>query len=383
MRFEFATVPRILFGSGTLKELKSAISGLGRRPLLVASASSPAERVCDELRSAGCEPTIYTCSGEPTLQTIDRGVELARSAEVDFVVGVGGGSVIDAAKAIAGLLTNPGELLDYLEVVGHGKALTRPAAPWIAIPTTAGTGAEVTRNAVIGVPDKALKVSLRSSYLFARVALVDPELTLGVPPHVTAATGMDALTQLIESYVSIRATPFTDALCVDAIPRVAHALTDVWRNPADLAARTGLSYGALSSGIALANSGLGAVHGFASVLGGRYGAPHGAVCAALLAPICRINVEALQARASSSEQLARYKRLAELLTGNAGASISEGSDYLAQLVSTLRIPRLRDFGVEAGHETALLDGAQHASSTKGNPIVLSREELAEALRDAL
>lgn len=291
--------------------------------------------------------------------------------------------MIDAAKAIAGLATNPGDPLDYLEVVGRGQPLTQPALPWIAIPTTAGTGAEVTRNTVLSVPEKRVKVSLRNPTLLARVALVDPELSLELPSALTASTGLDALTQLIEAYVSVRANPMTDALCAEAIPRMARALPRVWVEPRSLSARTDLAWGSLASGIALANAGLGAVHGFAGPLGGMYDAPHGALCAALLAPVMRVNLTALRQRGNDSPRLQRFTTVAAWLTENPRASAEDGIDWIARLVSDFSIPRLSQYGVEAAHAQEIIARAQQASSTKGNPVSLDEAELRQALLAAL
>jgi len=298
-------------------------------------------------------------------------------------IGFGGGSVIDAAKAIAGLYTNPGEPLDYLEVVGAGRPLAQPALPWMAVPTTAGTGAEVTRNAVLTVPERKVKVSLRSPHLLARVALVDPQLTLELPPAVTASTGMDALTQLLEAYVCSRANPMTDALCRAGLPRVAKALPKVWHNPRDAAAREDLSLGALWSGIALANAGLGAVHGFAGPLGGMFLAPHGAVCAALLAPVMRANIEALRARSPDHAALRRYGEIACWLTGRPEACAEDGVRFIEALVAELKISKLGTFGLTKDRISEVVVQAQQASSMKANPAVLSSAELAGALTEAL
>ena len=225
---------------------------------------------------------------------------------------MGGGSAIDAGKALAAMLTNPGEPLDYLEVVGRGQPLRQPSAPFIAVPTTAGTGSEVTRNAVLAAPERGVKASLRSPYLLPRLAVVDPELTLDLPPALTASTGLDALTQLIEPYVSVRANPMTDLYAVEGLRRAAEALPRAWANGDDREARRGMCWASLLGGLSLANAGLGAVHGFAAPVGGMFPAPHGAVCAALLAPAMEINVEALRRRAPESRALGRYDEVARL-----------------------------------------------------------------------
>ena len=225
MAFEFATATRIIFGDGAIQQVAPAAKQWGRRVLVVTGRSTErAERLRKDLEAGGVQSFDFAVEGEPTVDLIARGLDQARAEDCDVVIALGGGSVIDAGKAIAGLLTNPGEVLDYLEVVGKGNALQNPAAPFIAVPTTAGTGSEVTRNAVLGVPARQVKVSLRSPFLLPRLAVVDPELTLDLPPAITARTGLDALTQLIEAYVSIRANPMTDGFCVQGIPLAARSL---------------------------------------------------------------------------------------------------------------------------------------------------------------
>ncbi|HOG94201.1 MAG TPA: iron-containing alcohol dehydrogenase, partial [Opitutaceae bacterium] len=225
MRFEFATATQIVFGAGTRAEVGKLVRPWGQRALIVTGQSTArAEPLRETLRAAGVTAECFPVAGEPAVADIQRGVARAREFGAEMLLGFGGGGAIDAAKAIAGLLTNPGDPLDYLEVVGAGKPLTCPALPWMAIPTTAGTGAEVTRNAVLSVPERNVKVSLRSPHLLARIALVDPELTLDLPPSLTASTGFDALTQLLEAYVCSRTNPMTDALCAAGLPRAASAL---------------------------------------------------------------------------------------------------------------------------------------------------------------
>jgi alcohol dehydrogenase class IV len=335
------------------------------------------------LVSVGVDVTLYTVAHEPSVATVVQGLATARAAEAEIVIGFGGGSVIDTAKAIAGLATNPGQPLDYLEVVGAGKPLTQPALPWMAIPTTAGTGAEVTRNAVLSVPERRVKVSLRSPHLLARIALVDPELTLDLPPEITAATGMDALTQLIEAYVCNRPHAMVDLMCASGISKAARALHLVWVNPHDLAARTDLSLAALWSGIALANAGLGAVHGFAGPIGGMFPAPHGAVCAALLAPVMEANIAALRTRAPDNLVLKRYGQIACWLTGRARAKPEDGVRHIRSLVAKLQLAKLSAFGITEGNSLEIIAQAQQASSMKANPIVLTPDELDAALKAAV
>jgi alcohol dehydrogenase class IV len=384
MTFEFATASRVLFGPGSFKQAGAIARQLGRRALVVTGKSaSRAERLVQQLATAGVAAEVISIAGEPTTDVVRAGVERARAAECDCVIAFGGGSAIDAAKAIAGLLTNGGELLDYLEVIGRGAPLTRPAAPLLAIPTTAGTGAEVTRNAVLASPEHRVKASLRSPHLLPRVALVDPELTLDLPPELTASTGMDALTQLIEPYVCARANPVTDALCVEGIRRAARSLRRAFERGADAAAREDMALASLFGGIALANAGLGAVHGFAAPIGGMFPAPHGAVCAALLPGVMVANIRALRERAPDSPALRRYEEVARLLTGRPQATPEDGAAWTAELCRALQIPPLRVWGVAGSDVTGTVEQAKRASSMKANPIPLSEAELRHVLAGAL
>jgi alcohol dehydrogenase class IV len=300
-----------------------------------------------------------------------------------LVIGFGGGSALDAGKAIAAMLTNDGDVLDYLEVIGGGKPLVRSPAPLLAIPTTAGTGAEVTRNAVLSSPEHRLKVSLRSPLMLPKVALVDPELTRDLPPALTASTGLDALTQLIEPYVSSRANPMTDALCMEGIGRVARSLRAAFENGRNASAREDMALASLFGGLALANAGLGAVHGLAGVIGGMFNAPHGAICAALLPQVMAANLAALGSRDSTNPALPRYEEVARLLTGRSSATASDGVGWVARLVSDLQIPMLGAYGLKSQHVTNLVEKAKNASSMKANPIVLTREELAAVVERAI
>ena len=384
MRFEFATAARIVFGPGTLSEAGVLAAPWGRRAIVV-TGSHPerAQRLRDILDKADVRSEVFPIEGEPTVGMVGSALTFARKFGADLVIGYGGGSAIDAAKAVAGLLTNPGDPLDYLEVVGKGQPLTMPAAPWMAIPTTAGTGAEVTRNAVLGVPESGVKASLRSPHLLARIALVDPELTLDLPPAVTAATGMDALTQLVEAYVCNRANPMTDALCEAGLPRSARALPTAWTNPRDLPARTDLALSSLWSGLALANAGLGAVHGLAAPIGGLFSAPHGAVCAILLAPVMEMNLKAAREKPDGAVTVDRYTDVARWLTGRSGATAEDGIAWVRDLVTSLRIPRLSSHGITPGSVTEIVVRAKSASSMKANPIVPGEHQLAKVLAQAL
>ncbi len=383
MRFEFATATRILFGPGTLQEAAPLAAELGRRPLVVIGlAVEHARPLLDDLAAHGLAVTLFRVEGEPTTAVVQQGCAAARADDCDLVIGFGGGSALDTAKAIAALLTNDGDVLDYLEVIGGGRALTRPAAPCIAIPTTAGTGAEVTRNAVLLSPEHRVKVSLRSPLMLPRLAIVDPELTYSLPPEVTASTGLDALTQLVEPFVSHRANPLTDALCREGLGRAARSLRRVVQAP-DPAAREDMALASLFGGLALANAALGAVHGFAGVLGGMFDAPHGAICARLLPFVMEANVRALQTRDPANPALRRYDEVAHLLTGWLTATAADGVAWVHDLCHDLEVPPLADYGLTEADFPVVVEGASRASSMKGNPIALTTEELTAILAQAL
>ena len=384
MLFEFATAARLVFGPGTLSQVAPAARDFGRRALLVTgrdpARSAPLQEM---LAAAGLAVAPFPVAREPTTDDIVRGLAHARAHDCDLVVGCGGGAALDAAKALAGLLANPGDPLDYLEVVGCGRPLPRPALPCIAIPTTAGTGAEVTRNAVLASPAHRVKVSLRSPYLLPRLAVVDPALTHSLPPTVTAAGGLDALTQLIEPYLSSRANPLADAFCVAGLRRGARSLRRAFDCGTDAAARGDLAFASLCGGLALANAGLGVVHGFAGPIGGMFPAPHGAVCAALLVPALDANLRALRTRFPAHPALGRFAELGRLLTDRPQAGAADALDWLHSLVADLGLPGLGAYGVGPADFPALVAAAARSSSMKANPPELTPEELHAILARAL
>ena len=384
MRFEFATAGRIIFGPGTSEEFGTLLAGYGKRALVV-RGSNPArtQPLLARIEAAEIDCSSFEVGGEPTVEQVEEGVRQARRMESSLVIGIGGGSVIDSAKAIAGLVTNPGAILDYLEVIGKGKQLSVPGLPCVAVPTTSGTGAEVTRNSVLASPQHKVKVSLRSPYLLPDLAIVDPKLTLDLPPSVTASTGLDALTQVVEPYVSIRANPVTDGFCIEGMRRVPRSLQRAFEQGQDLQAREDMALASLFGGLSLANSGLGAVHGFAAPIGGMFHAPHGAVCAALLPRVMEVNLRALRTRLPDGEASRRYDSAAAILTGSERAMAADGIHWINELCQTLQIPGLRTYGITASDIPELVEKAAQASSMKANPIVLTRDELTEALQAAL
>jgi len=384
VKFEFATSARILFGPGQVGEAALQASAHGKHALLVigrlrASAGS----LADDLRRQGVEVTFFEVIAEPVIQLVEAGALLARRAGCDLVIGLGGGSVLDAAKAIAALATNPGQALDYLEVIGNAQPLLEPPLPNIAIPTTAGTGSEVTRNAVLSSPGKRVKVSLRHALMLPRVAIVDPLLTHSLPPGLSASTGMDALTQLIEPYLSVAANPLTDAFCLEGIARAARSLRRVFQDGSDLAAREDMSLASLLGGMALANARLGAVHGFAGPLGGMFPAPHGEICARLLPVVMGTNLRALRERRPDPDILQRFERIASLLTNNPGAQAQDGIHWLVETCRLFDIPPLGAHGVRAQDIREVVTQARSASSMKGNPIELTDQEMVAILQAAL
>ena len=384
MRFEFATAARVIFGPDVLREVGPLARELAPRALVVTGANPRrAEPLLALLRQHGVGAIAFPVPGEPEIETVQRGVALAKQENCGLVISFGGGSALDAGKAIAAMLANTGELIDYLEVIGRGKALAEPSAPFIAIPTTAGTGSEVTRNAVLASRAQGVKVSLRSPFMLPRVAVVDPELTYDLPPAVTASTGLDALTQLIEPYVCSRANPMTDALCVEGIRRAARSLRVAFADGRNAAARADMAVASLFGGLALANAGLGAAHGFAGPIGGQFPAPHGAVCAALLPHVMEANLRALRQRQPAAETLRRYEEVARLLTGSATTTAELGVEWVRKLVADLGIPSLGHYGLKPEHMAELVEKASQASSMKANPIVLTRDELAGILQRAL
>ena len=383
LSFEFATAARILFGEGRVREVGAIAAGLGSHALLVESGSGRAEPVVALLHEHGVATTRLHVRGEPTTRLVEQGAEHARRDGCDHVIAFGGGSVIDAGKAVAALITNREPLVEYLEVVGRARPLDERSVPTIAIPTTAGTGAEVTRNAVLMVEDRRVKVSLRSASMLPAVAIVDPELTYSLPPGVTASTGLDALTQCLEPFVSPKGNPISDAVAREGLRRAGGALRRAVRDGGDVEARRDMAMASLCGGLALANAKLGAVHGFAAPLGGMFPVPHGVACARLLAPVAAANVRALRERLPASRALVRYEEVARMLTGRADALAEDGVEWLAALVEELEVPRLGAYGVREADLGGMVEQAKRASSMQGNPVALSDEELAAALGAAV
>jgi alcohol dehydrogenase class IV len=379
--FEFATAGRVVVGAGRAAELPGVLAGLGSRVLVCTGASPARHRAL--LAGVALPAAVFPVTGEPTVELARAGVQAARDHGADVVAAIGGGSVIDTGKAVAMLLANGGDPLDYLEVAGAGREITRPAVPCVAVPTTAGTGSEVTANAVLSSPEHGIKASLRSRLMLPRVALIDPRLAMSCPPQVTAASGLDALTQCLEPFVSCRANPVTDGLAREGLRRAAAGLRAACLDGGDVDARTDMAVCSVLGGMALANAKLGAVHGLAGVIGGAAAVPHGVACAALLAPVVEANVRAIRASEPDHPALGRYTEVARLLTGTATAAIGDGLAWVRETVALLKVPRLAAFGVQAGQTADIAAKALGSASMQGNPVPLSAGALEDIVLRAL
>ncbi len=382
--FEFATAQQIIFGVGKADSIATLAQELGGRAFVITGSSNlRVHSLLDKWQAQGIVAGTLVVSGEPAVADTIAATAQARHSNCNLIIAIGGGSVIDSGKAIAALLTNSGDPLDYLEVVGRGHPLRNDSVPLIAVPTTAGTGAEVTRNAVLAVSDKQVKVSLRSPTMLPRIALVDPELTYSMPAAITASTGLDALTQCIEPYVSNQANPITDGIAQQGIQAAARSLLSAYRDGTDIEARTDMALASLCGGLSLANAKLGAVHGFAGVIGGMFPIPHGIVCARLLPHVMATNVAAITARAANSSYRARFDQVAQLLTSERNANAHDAVEWIQSLCTALDVPPLSAFGITAADFDQIVAKSKVASSMKGNPITLSDQELHQILADAL
>ena len=398
--FEFMTASRVVFGCGTSKKVPSLVKdlvtleGCADKPALIVTGKSDrfSAPLVESLKAEGIDAVVYHCpGGEPTTATAEAAIALASSNNCGSVIAIGGGTPVDTGKCVAAVLTNGGpnpDLYDFLEVVGRARPLTKRCAPFVAVPTTAGPGAEVTKNSVLEAGDR--KVSMRHPYMLPDVAVIDPELTLNLPKDVTAHTGLDALTQCLEPYVSNASNPLVDAIALEGVKIGARSLLRAYENgPNDLRAREDMCLCSYYGGLSLANAKLGAVHGFSGTLGGLLHAPHGAICAALLPHCCAINVEALEGRvtaedpACAEKYLERYAQIARTVTDDPGATVAEGVAALAALVKACGVPGLGAFGLTEGDFDDVVAKSKESSSMKGNPVALSDEELKDMLRRAL
>ena len=383
MKFQFSTANQIHFGPGTVNHIAPMAAEMGQRPLVLTGHTiQRASALIAALTERGMKTTRQAVTAEPTVDSTLEAVDKARQAVCDVVIAIGGGSVIDTGKVVAAMITNSGRLEDYLEVIGKARPLVHPSAPYIAVPTTAGTGSEVTRNAVLGSPQHRVKVSMRSRFMLPEVAVIDPDLTLSLPPKITAITGLDAFTQLMEAFVSNQSNALTDAICREGLHRVALWLLRAYEDGRNHSARENMCLASLFSGMALANAKLGAVHGIAGPLGGRISGAHGAICAALLPHVMDINIKALHKRAVDSPSLERYNELARIITGSAKALVEDGTRWVKDLCQTLQVESLAQLGMKKADFAAVAALSQKASSMQGNPICLIEEELMEILQMA-
>ena len=384
MNFSFSTANSIHLGDGIAKNLCKFLPESTKRAFIL-TGKTPARHqfLMGSLAANDIETALFQVTSEPTTYLISKALKNARTSQPDTLTGLGGGSVIDTGKALAALLNNDGELLDYLEIVGKGKPLLHPSIPYMAIPTTAGTGSEVTRNSVIGVPDSAVKVSLRSPYMIPRWAVVDPELTYDLPPEISAYTGMDAFIQCLEAYLSRDANPLSDGIALQGLQRASLSLRAACQPKLDKAAKSDLCVASLCGGIALANAKLGAIHGFAGPIGGMIEAPHGALCAGLLLPVLRMNYDIVMRRESDGKTSRKFDQVAQVLTGNPTAKGSYAIAWIESLLKDLPLATLSELGFTEAMIPEAVKKSTQSSSMKGNPIDLESADLREILEECL
>jgi alcohol dehydrogenase class IV len=384
VHFDLAVPADVRFGAGRVSEVPAALAGLGASRVLVVTGrtTSRADAIRSALSKAGISSIPFGVATEPSIERVRAAMALLADAGCDAVLGFGGGSAIDVAKAAAVLATSGIDPLEHLEVIGAGRTIERGGLPCVAVPTTAGTGSEVTRNSVLS--GGGVKASLRSPLMLPKVAVVDPDLLVGLPSTTIAASGMDALSQLIEPLLSQRANPFSDALARNGIGRSARSLRRAYQEGMEEAAvREDLALASLFGGMCLANSGLGAVHGIAAAAGARLAAPHGAVCAAVLAAAMEVNLRALRDRAPEHPALLRMAEVATLLTRQPEAHPEDAIGWLQELTTTLSIPGLASYKLSEDEIPAVVTAAQKASSMRGNPIELTDAEVTEIVTRSL
>ena len=380
MNFTFMTASHIIFGVGVRNTYFDTILSLGDRPFVVTGSAKPeVESFLENIKNLSSAAVFFQASGEPSIPLIHRALAKARDNECNFVISIGGGSIIDTGKAVAALLTNGDNCLEFLEVIGQGKRLHHEPAPFVAVPTTAGTGSEVTKNAVISSPEHNVKVSLRSDTMIPNYAVIDPELCVSVPPDVTAWTGLDALTQLLEAYLTRKRNPLTDGICREGLIRASRSIYRAYTDGGDIDARTDMSCASLFSGLALANAGLGAVHGFAGPMGGMFNISHGLICASLLPHVFVTNIEAAMTLAEPEDLMDRFDKLAEILTGSEDAKKEDAVNWISETSKKLNIPGLSDLGIKQRDFPQIIQKAKNSSSMKGNPLELSDRELLRIL----
>jgi alcohol dehydrogenase class IV len=381
--FEFATANRIIFGIGSAKKIADIALTLGDKPFIVTGKNKErCKFLLDDFIKKNISPEIYSVKSEPTTEAVIECLNLAKNYKTNVIISIGGGSAIDTGKAVSALLTNDNDLFDHLEVIGKGNPLKNPTIPFIAVPTTAGTGAEVTTNAVIKSKEHSVKVSLRSPLMLPNIALIDPILTYSMTPEVTVSTGLDAFTQVTEPYVSKKANMLTDAICKEGIKRISRSLLRAFKNGLDAEAREDMSIGSLFGGIALTNAKLGAVHGFAAPLGGILDAPHGVICGILLPYVIKTNIKALQERDPYSPILTKYEKIAKFATNKEKATPEDLISWIEELYGKLNMPGFSEINLKEEQIEELIATAKKSNSMKGNPIELTDEELRGIIKDA-
>lgn len=380
--FSFTTAGSIHFGWGSRNTLVQHVRSYGNRALMLYSKSvGVINEIIAEIENHNIILAKEVLTGEPTDKDIEDLAEKYRNSNFDVMIAIGGGSVLDSGKALSALLTNPGELMDYLEVVGKGKPLQNKPCPLIALPTTSGTGTEVTKNAVIKVVDKKVKVSMRNPAMIPAVAIIDPELTVSVPSAVTASTGMDAFIQVLEPFCSRKANRMVDLFCREGIPLAARNLPTAYHHPENQEARTMMAWVSLLGGLSLANAGLGAVHGFAGPIGGMFDVSHGTICACLLPQVWRMNLLKLQ-KQDDQMLLERFSQIAAWVTDEDHSDVSQAIEWFIGLNEELGIPKLKQLGIKEKDYEAIISKALVSSSMKGNPVSLDANDLHEILSNS-
>lgn len=391
-QFELLHTPHLFFGSGEFKKIGTITKSIGSKILIVASESVLKEKetkslLLEKLQENDLDFEMFFVQGEPEVEFIDEGVDLALNLQSDVILGIGGGSVIDAGKAISGIAANGGSTQDYMEIIGKGSKIIKEPIPFIAIPTTAGTGSEATKNAVILSKEHKIKTSIRSTLLIPKIALIDPQLMVSLPSNITASSGLDALTQLIESYTSIKSQPITDSLALLGIQKITESLLRAFEEGLDITARSDMALAAYLSGICLTNAGLGAVHGFAGSIGGLLGIPHGVICGALLAPTIEQNIKQMISQVPYHPQLQKYATLGESVSGlifdDIRESVSNLIGFLKNITSILQIPKLSKFGLKFEEFSKIIENTKKSSSMKYNPIQLKDQQLEAILQQVL
>ncbi len=392
IEFEFLSLPQIYFGRKQINKLSSITKEYGQNAIIVASESLWKNNeiksiIEDELTTKDISINVFHSRGEPTVTSVDHGVERAQEVKAEIIIAIGGGSTIDLGKAIAGLVTNTGSAKNYLEIIGKGKKIIEQPLPLIAIPTTAGTGTEVTENAVILSREDKLKASIRNPLLIPKVAIIDPELMVSLPKEITASCGLDALTQLIEAFTSNKSQPITDSLAILGIQKATESLIRTFDEGNDLDAREDMAFASLLSGICLANAGLGALHGLAGSIGGMFNIPHGIICGALLSSTIEQNIIKLLSQVPYSHKLSKYVRLGEIVSEHPFETMREAVTniigYTRNITKILEIPKLAKFGFKQSEFKAIITQAKKSSSMGYNPVELSDEQLTEILLQAL